>query len=293
MSQSSKFACVLAVAFVFAVAAGAKPKLDKELRRAFVGKTYTLKSTCPKSVLNFNAAGEITDDCRPGNWALYSAFHIDGISRSENKLTVSGKRLIGTAVAADTAVGLEIPDPYRLVLNFQISASLTDVPSVTAVITRAFESEEERAAELAPYEALFRAVPMLPMHQPPAKAVPPPCGETKPIGMLGPDRPVYPTITDCPEARYENPKALEARRDPANTDVMPEVFITGDGALLLIVVNERGRPEILKIVRRVGLGLDENKIKLVAAWKFDPAKLAGKPIAVPLWVQFTGASHLH
>ncbi len=125
----------------------AKPKLDKELRRAFVGKTYTLKSTCPKSVLNFNAAGEITDDCRPGNWALYSAFQIDGMSESENKLTVSGTRLIGTAVAADTAVKLEIPDPYRLVLNFQISAPVTDVPSVTAVITRAFESEEERAAE--------------------------------------------------------------------------------------------------------------------------------------------------
>ena len=286
MFLSSKFACVLTVTLFFAVTAVAKPKLEKELRRAFVGKTYTLKSTCPKSVLNFNAAGEITDDCRPGNWALYSAFHIDGISWSENKLAVSGTRLIGTAVAADTAVGLEIPDPYRLVLNFQLSAPLTDVPSGTAVITRAFESEEERAAELAAYVALFQAVPILQIHKQPAKALPSPCGEdkTKPIGMLGPDRPVYATLTDCPGD--ENPKVLEAP-DPAYPGGAREVVVSGDGSLLLIVVNERGRPEVLKIARRLGYGLEENAIKKVAAWKFDPAKLAGKPVAVALWVQFS------
>lgn len=49
---------------------------------------------------------------------------------------------------------------------------------------------------------------------------------------------------------------------------------------LSMVVDEEGLPRKVKVVRPLGVGLDEKAIESVQQWRFLPARLNGKPVAV-------------
>ena len=48
--------------------------------------------------------------------------------------------------------------------------------------------------------------------------------------------------------------------------------------LLTIEVGEDGQPQRLRILRGLGLGLDEKAIEAVSRWKFKPARRNGRPV---------------
>jgi TonB family protein len=50
--------------------------------------------------------------------------------------------------------------------------------------------------------------------------------------------------------------------------------------LLSVVVDDQGVPRDIKVVRPLGLGLDEKAIEAVARWRFRPAFRNGRPVAV-------------
>lgn len=287
----SKPAGVVLFVLLFVLAGLAKPKLENELRNAILGKTFILRSTCPASTLSFDPAGNLAENCQGKKWALYSTFHAEKLWLSKSKLTVSGKRQIDTAVGPDAETPLEIADPYELVLNFELPAPLTDVQSATSVLVGAFESREQRAKELAPYAAIFPAEPLEKNSEKIEKGEkkPPvaPCGEekTRPVGMLGPDRFIYGNLTDCSDVRFEQPRALKMR-DPQYTNAAREAGVSGDDGMQ-IVVNERGLLEVIRVASHLGYGLDESAVKEVASWKFTPARIEGKPVAVTLRVEMS------
>lgn len=55
--------------------------------------------------------------------------------------------------------------------------------------------------------------------------------------------------------------------------------------LIFIVVDERGNPRDLKVIRPLGMGLDQKALEAVARWKFSPGKKDGKPVAVQATVE--------
>ena len=50
--------------------------------------------------------------------------------------------------------------------------------------------------------------------------------------------------------------------------------------VLYIVVDEKGLPRDLKVVRPLGLGLDEKALEAVTKWRFKPGYKDGRPVAV-------------
>ena len=55
--------------------------------------------------------------------------------------------------------------------------------------------------------------------------------------------------------------------------------------VLSVVVDENGRAQSLRIVRPLGLGLDEKAIEAVQKWKFRPGQLNGKPVSVAATIE--------
>lgn len=55
--------------------------------------------------------------------------------------------------------------------------------------------------------------------------------------------------------------------------------------VLYVVVDEKGLPRDIKVVRALGLGLDEKAVEAVEKWKFRPGYLNGKAVAVAATVE--------
>lgn len=55
--------------------------------------------------------------------------------------------------------------------------------------------------------------------------------------------------------------------------------------VLFVVVDEKGNPRDLKVVRPLGLGLDEKAIEAVTKWRFKPGYKDGKPVAVAATIE--------
>jgi len=54
---------------------------------------------------------------------------------------------------------------------------------------------------------------------------------------------------------------------------------------LTLIVGPDGRPHEVRVLRSLGLGLDEKAIEAVNLWKFDPALKDGKPVSVNINVE--------
>jgi TonB family protein len=55
--------------------------------------------------------------------------------------------------------------------------------------------------------------------------------------------------------------------------------------LLWVVVGADGRPRDIRVIRSVGMGLDQKAIEAVTQWKFEPAMLDGHPVAVQVNIE--------
>ncbi|MDX1982364.1 MAG: energy transducer TonB [Bryobacteraceae bacterium] len=55
--------------------------------------------------------------------------------------------------------------------------------------------------------------------------------------------------------------------------------------VLYVEVDEKGQPRNLKVVRPLGLGLDEKAIEAVQKWRFRPGYKDGKPVAVAATIE--------
>ena len=55
--------------------------------------------------------------------------------------------------------------------------------------------------------------------------------------------------------------------------------------ILYVVVDEKGQPQQLRVVRPLGLGLDEKAIEAVQKWRFRPGFKDGKPVSVAATVE--------
>lgn len=55
--------------------------------------------------------------------------------------------------------------------------------------------------------------------------------------------------------------------------------------VLYVVVDEKGLPRDLKVVRPLGLGLDEKAVEAVTKWRFKPGYKDGRPVAVAATIE--------
>ena len=275
---------MLAAVVFLAQVASAKPNLKKELGGIYRNRVLPLKSTCSSAVLYFDAHGQGSPSCPEEPWIIFSSFRFRKFEVSKEALTVTGIREIDTVVAvsptANPTASPNLPLSDQVVLTFYLSAPLTEIGAAQALIAPAFVSEPERTEQLLPYS---RLVPSKNPLEHRTNGNPTVCDpeKQKPLGLLGADRPVYSLTLGCPGELP--PKAIR-QPDPGYPEDGRRNGIRGDSALHLIV-DDKGRPVLMRVFQRLGHGFEESAINTVASWTFQPATRDGKPMAVVITVE--------
>jgi len=77
---------------------------------------------------------------------------------------------------------------------------------------------------------------------------------------------------------------VTASADPQFTDAARQARLQGVVDISLIVGTD-GQPHDLKILKSLGLGLDESALTTVSQWRFQPGTKAGRPVPVFTKVQ--------
>jgi TonB family protein len=76
-----------------------------------------------------------------------------------------------------------------------------------------------------------------------------------------------------------SPPSVVTKVEPAYTEEAHNANWQGT-VVLQLVVDARGFPQNIKVLRSLGLGLDEKAIEAVAQWRFNPGRKDGKPVPV-------------
>jgi TonB family protein len=69
------------------------------------------------------------------------------------------------------------------------------------------------------------------------------------------------------------------KQEPTYTDEARAAKVSGT-VLLYVEVDSTGRPRNVKVLRGLGLGLDERAIEAVSKWRFRPGQKGGQPVTV-------------
>jgi TonB family protein len=81
-----------------------------------------------------------------------------------------------------------------------------------------------------------------------------------------------------------SPPSASYSPDPPYTKKARTAKYSGT-SVVQIVVNQLGDVESVQVVKPLGLGLDENAVKVIRTWKFHPAIREGVPVAVRMLVE--------
>ena len=246
--------------------------LETALRKSYEQQLLSLKSPSSAGTIEFDSSGRLVSNPAPGPWSICGLLRVEKISLNGQRLEIDGRRVI---------LALRAPDSHRSAspqMQSQVTPILIDrtvrvlmglasVPSsmssVNDVLSEAFAGGKllDRAAKY--WKANTTDLKSFRKNTPNAA-----------VGELEGGRPVYlvnPGVVQPPTPIHTP--------DPEYTATARRVGVTGT-AVLLVVVNEEGVPEVLEVTKGLGEGLDVKALIAVSEWRFNPAVKDGHPVAV-------------
>ena len=85
-----------------------------------------------------------------------------------------------------------------------------------------------------------------------------------------------------------SPPGIIHKVEPQYSEEASKAGLVGK-VLLQVVVGTDGKPRDIKVIRSLGLGLDENAIEAVGAWEFMPGNKDGQPVNVRVRIEVSFA----
>ena len=244
------------------VGAGAQTT-EAELRAKLVDKPLYLRGCYGEDKLRFDAGGQVRDKVHLVPFTV-SGVDVDGVELKSGKLVLKGRRM-GVKFDHDTpeqiplAVG-RFNDLHDEGIEIEIAARASH--DYSTVLGQVFAFDLKEMAPAMPDEWKTWAGHAL-------------LGEERRPAHSGGNRRVGGGVTA--------PRVLHAP-EPEFSEYARRLKVSGNVMVYLIVGTE-GVPESVRIVRPLGLGLDEQAVKAVRGYKFSPAMENDVPVKVEMQVE--------
>lgn len=284
----------------------AADELEQHLREKYDDKTFVLRQFYPGERLRYDSAGTNTGSAIPGDWTVDGFVRVTSLTLSGQRLTINADRLLllnnGQTFAFQQSGGKKKEKAKRtsgLHIEVEFDPSGITAEKADMALARIFLTAQDRIADFVPdywkpcvvaastgvgrkeyiacgFPSGFAAIPgVIPNSDEHAELVHGYYGEVK-----APDLGVVPM-----EKRVTPPRLLTGSSpDP---DLSTEARKLGyQGAVgLLIVVDKTGQVQNVRVLRPLGLGLEQKAVEALRKWRFSPAEKDGHPVAVELGVQ--------
>lgn len=223
-------------------------------------KALLLRSLCPKSTMHFDQSGKLEGDCAAGTWTTDGWVSVQKARTSKNEITLEVKRL--SVFFKEPPFTLMADSERRATIVMPRPADEAELQHLLGSIF--FRRDEPFVSSLPPLWVDYFNRKSKTEDQP--KVEPP--QESRPYRVGG---------------GVTAPKALHAP-DPSYSEVARKAKHQGI-VVLWLIVGPDGRAHNIRLVRALGLGLDERAVAAVEGWRFDPARKDGQPVAVQINVE--------
>ncbi len=260
------------------LAAAADGDLESALNKKYNDQILILRRPVHSDLVQFNSAGELVTLAAAASWTVDAAIEIHKLHLTSDKLTLQGDRfLYGFELSGKQLRPYKLKDKTRSTATVEIALStpLSSMDQADAVIHRVFASNEADLISSAPEvwrpflekqydkpELADRSQAVADSESEDEKPFKPSKEEAR---KMKPPKPVY-----TPEPNYSAAaRSLNVR-----------------GTLVLsIIIDKTGAVRHPKIIRPLGLGLDEQALNTARTWRFEPATFNGEPVTVQMGIE--------
>jgi TonB family protein len=277
--------CILCLATL--TAAAADQSLESALNAQYGGKVLALLHPMEKGSQVYDADGKILKGGHEGSWTLFGRFLVKKVRVDKTSLLIEGERLAYVQAGPDLAP-TRAGGKLKVQINF--SKAPVSVDDAKDLLGHVFALSDEDVVKAAPrFWQKYLSAQLL--HTPAEESH---SSHQKPAAFnmieLDADGRMKPGKTRVemrdgvvrPHPRYTpEPEYSDAARHERYQGVL----------VLEMIVDSTGKVSSADILRPLGMGLDENAVSKVLTWRFDPAKVDGKPVTVQMNVEVSFNLH--
>ena len=217
------------------------------------------------SNLEYGPDGKLLTKSSEGDF-LHAQVLVEEIALDENKIVVGGPRINAEFDAARDEFENHLGVAGNVHIEINLGAGIHLAPELKRVLSEAFLNEGDDIAALVPPQMRSAARKWQLEHEEQVKL--------RDVG---------------PEPEFHAPHLKQPATEAHYSTEGLRKHIQGS-VRVLAIVNETGVPTNLSILQGLGYGLDEEALKAVAQWRFDPATADGNP--VPAQVTLEVGFHL-
>jgi TonB family protein len=271
--------------FVLALLAPGFAKADQArikstLKSAYQNKVVILRRFYANRDLRFDASGKPVGKADPGYWSSDGMLQIKKISLDHGVLRIDGNSIVNRF---DSQMGAftNVTTKNQVHIEVELEPSWQDAAPVQQLLGKIFSSDMQDVADTLPEYWQWCLADGI--HQ-------------DKTGNWRCGNPSMAETSDDPRSRLPDgtvvyrvkngvtPPKLSKAPDPEYTEPARALRLQGT-SVLWFVLDENGIPSRIRIVRPLGVGLDDRAVEAVRTWKFNPATLDGHPVPVQVNVE--------
>jgi TonB family protein len=271
-----------------AISAAPAQEVEQSLKQQFEGKVLVLRHSLQGNSQEYDSDGKVLKGGAEGPWTLYGRIKVDEVELSADNLLLKGHRV---DYKFDPSVGQLVPFVNKV--RMQVKVSLQQPPKKLAeaddVLSRVFAFTKKDVVDSAP--EFWRAY--LDAHiepRPPEKKV-----EKVAPPAEAPDKHPELLVRDANTPGHDETRPFKIGRgvqapQPLFTPA-PAFPVKADNdnsqgiVVLNVTVDTAGKVQNIRLVRPVGMGMEEAAVAAVKTWRFKPANHEGEPVAVEINIE--------
>jgi TonB family protein len=266
----ARFALVGLACFLHCTTAAAQ-EVAGALKQECEGEILVLRHSLQNNSQKYDSEGKVLRGGPEGPWTLYGRIKVDQVELSPDKLLLRGHHVDYKYVRSAHRL-----TPFPNKVKMQVEISLKGLPASLAeaeeVLGRVFALTKKEVLQSVPEfwrPYLESYIPPVAQEKNPRQQPKTALGQPDKIATIGhgvqPPQPVF-----TPE--------------PAFTDRASREDFEGI-VVLNVVINKTGRVQNIRLVRPLGMGMDEAAVDTVKTWRFKPSTRNGEPMDVEMNIE--------